>query len=191
MVVGSTLSLCSSDLPQIEVTFDIDANGIMNVSAQDKGTGKQMQITIQASGGLSDEEIDQMMKEAEENAEADKQKRELVEARNQAEGLIHATEKSLEEHGDKVDQGTRDGITAAIAALNEVLEGEDAAAIQEKSQALAEASMKLGEAIYKEQAEAANAEGGPDMEDAMAEADDGVVDAEFTDVTEDDDKKAS
>ena len=178
-------------MPQIEVTFDIDANGIVNVSAQDKGTGKQMQITIQASGGLSDEEIDQMMKEAEENAEADKQKRELVEARNQAEGLIHATEKSLEEHGDKVDQGTRDGITAAIAALNEVLEGEDAAAIQEKSQALAEASMKLGEAIYKEQAEAANAEGGPDMEDAMAEADDGVVDAEFTDVTEDDDKKAS
>ena len=180
-------------MPQIEVTFDIDANGIVNVSAQDKGTGTQMQITIQASGGLSDEEIDQMMKEAEENAEADKQRRELVEAKNQAEGLIHATEKSIEEHGDKVDDATKTAITDAIAAVKEVVEGEDAAVIQEKSQALAEASMKLGEAIYKDQAEAAAAA------DADAEADgagpgpddEGVVDAEFTDVTEDDDKKAS
>ena len=177
-------------MPQIEVTFDIDANGIVNVGAQDKGTGKQMQITIQASGGLSDEEIDRMMKEAEENAEADKQRRELVEAKNQAEGLIHATEKSIEEHGDKVDESTRDAITAAIAALKEVVEGEDVEAIQQKSQALAEASMKLGEAIYKESAEAqAAADAAADAGDGPV--DDGVVDAEFTDVTEDDDKKAS
>ncbi|MEM7742373.1 MAG: molecular chaperone DnaK [Pseudomonadota bacterium] len=177
-------------MPQIEVTFDIDANGIVNVSAQDKGTGKQMQITIQASGGLSDDEIDRMMKEAEENAEADKQRRELVEAKNQAEGLIHATEQSLEEHADKVDTETKDGITAAITALKETLEGEDSSAIQEKSQALATASMKLGEAIYKEQAEAAAAQDA----DGEQPADDGVVDAEFTDITEDDgkdDKKAS
>ncbi|MGD1923336.1 MAG: molecular chaperone DnaK [Paracoccaceae bacterium] len=179
-------------MPQIEVTFDIDANGIVNVSAQDKGTGKQMQITIQASGGLSDEEIDRMMKEAEENAEADKQRRELVEAKNQAEGLIHATEKSVEEHGDKVDDATKEGITAAIAALKEVLDGEDVEAIQQKSQALAEASMKLGEAIYKEQQEAAEAaDGEPEDVDVTAQKeDDGVVDAEFTDVT-DDDRKAS
>ena len=185
-------------MPQIEVTFDIDANGIVNVSAQDKGTGKQMQITIQASGGLSDDEIDRMMKEAEENAEADKQRREMVEAKNQGESLIHATEKSLEEHGEKVDQETRDGIVNAVGELKEALEGDDAEAIKAKSQALAEASMKLGEAIYKEQAEAAAATGeGPDMDDMAAadaardaQADDGVVDAEFTEV-EDDNKKAS
>ncbi len=185
-------------MPQIEVTFDIDANGIVNVSAQDKGTGKQMQITIQASGGLSDDEIDRMMREAEENAEADKQRREMVEAKNQAESLIHATEKSLEEHGDKVDQETRDGIVNAVGELKEAVEGDDAEAIKAKSQSLAEASMKLGEAIYKEQAEAAAEAGeGPDMDDMAAadaardaEADDGVVDAEFTEV-EDDNKKAS
>ena len=183
-------------MPQIEVTFDIDANGIVNVSAQDKGTGTQMQITIQASGGLSDEEIDQMMKEAEENAEADKQRRELVEAKNQGESLVHATEKSVEEHGDKVDEATRAAITTAIGELKEALEGEDVENIRTKSQSLAEASMKLGEAIYKEQADAAAAEGeGPDMDDmagAAAEqnADDDVVDAEFTEV-EDDNKKAS
>jgi len=181
-------------MPQIEVTFDIDANGIVNVSAQDKGTGKEMQITIQASGGLSDDEIDAMMKEAEENAEADKQRRELVEAKNQGEGLIHATEKSVEEHGDKVDDATKEGIAAAITALKEVIEGEDVEAIQQKSQALAEASMKLGEAIYKEQAEAAEA-AGADMDmgagdgGAPNDADD-VVDAEFTDVTDDDGRKA-
>ncbi|MEM7188883.1 MAG: molecular chaperone DnaK [Pseudomonadota bacterium] len=176
-------------MPQIEVTFDIDANGIVNVSAQDKGTGKQMNITIQASGGLSDDEIDRMMKEAEENAEEDKKRRELVEAKNQAEGLIHATEKSVEEHGDKVDEATRDGIAAAITALKEVLEGEDVEAIQQKSQALAEASMKLGEAIYKEQAEAAETADEAGEGEGPAEGDEGVVDAEFTDVT-DDDRKA-
>ncbi|MFK7942012.1 MAG: molecular chaperone DnaK, partial [Paracoccaceae bacterium] len=140
-------------MPQIEVTFDIDANGIVNVSAQDKGTGKQMQITIQASGGLSDEEIDQMMKEAEDNAEADKQRRELVEAKNQAEGLIHATEKSIEGHGDKVGENVKTSITTAIAALKEVVDGEAAAATTEKSQAPAEASITLGDALQQDQAE--------------------------------------
>ncbi len=178
-------------MPQIEVTFDIDANGIVNVSAQDKGTSKQMQITIQASGGLSDDEIDAMMKEAEENAEADKQRRELVEAKNQAEGLIHATEKSVEEHGDKVDQATLDGITEAITGLKDVVDGDDAEVITQKSQTLAEASMKLGEAIYKEHAAAAETEvpDGEPAEGAEAAADEDVVDAEFTDVT-DDDRKA-
>ncbi len=179
-------------LPQIEVTFDIDANGIVNVSAKDKGTGKEQKITIQASGGLSDDDIERMVKEAEENAEADKQKKDLAEARNQAESMVHATEKSLSEHGDKVDEETRDGITAAIADLKSALEGEDAPAIQEKSQALAEASMKLGEAIYKAQAETeadeSNAEAGTPGDGPVDESDD-VVDAEFEEV-EDDDKKS-
>src|SRR5690625_1656922 len=175
-------------MPQIEVAFDIDANGIVNVSAQDKGTGKQMQITIQASGGLSDEDIDRMMKEAEENAEADKKRRELVEAKNQGESLIHATEKSLGEHGDKVDEATREAISTALTSLKEAVEGDDLEAIQSRSQALAEASMKLGEAIYKEQAAAATESG--DAGDAGPQ-EEGVVDAEFTDVTEDSDKKAS
>lgn len=173
-------------MPQIEVAFDIDANGIVNVSAQDKGTGKQMQITIQASGGLSEDDIERMMKEAEENAEADKKRRELVEAKNQGESLIHATEKSLAEHGDKVDEATREAISTALTSLKEAVEGEDLEAIQSRSQALAEASMKLGEAIYKEQAasaESGDGDAGPEEE--------GVVDAEFTDVTEDSDKKAS
>ncbi|HLS18704.1 MAG TPA: Hsp70 family protein, partial [Paracoccaceae bacterium] len=174
-------------MPQIEVAFDIDANGIVNVSAQDKGTGKQMQITIQASGGLSDEDIDRMMKEAEENAEADKKRRELVEAKNQGESLIHATEKSLGEHGDKVDEDTREAISTALTSLKEAVEGDDLEAIQSRSQALAEASMKLGEAIYKEQAAAAES---GDTGDAEPQ-EEGVVDAEFTDVTEDSDKKAS
>jgi len=179
-------------MPQIEVTFDIDANGIVNVSAKDKGTNKEQRITIQASGGLSDSDIDRMVREAEENAEADKKKKALVEARNQAESLIHATEKSLKEHGDKVDEATREAITAAITDLKSVADGEDAEAIQTKAQALAEVSMKLGEAIYKAQAEteaaseaAAEEQGGPS---AAAEADEDVVDAEFEEV--DDDKKA-
>ena len=175
-------------LPQIEVTFDIDANGIVSVSAKDKGTNKEQRITIQASGGLSDDDIDRMVKEAEDNAEADKQRRELVEAKNQAESLVHATEKSVSEHGEKVDEATRTAITAAIAELKTVAEGEDLEAIKAKTQALAESSMKLGEAIYKEQAEAAAAEGAEPGE--TPEADDGVVDAEFEDVQEDD-KKAS
>jgi len=174
-------------VPQIEVTFDIDANGIVNVSARDKGTNKEQRITIQASGGLSDTDIDRMVKEAEENAEADKQRRALVEARNHAESLVHATERSLAEHGAKVDEATRTGITDAVTALKAVLDGEDAEEIKTRTQALAEASMKLGEAIYKSEAEAASAAGG---DDAAAAGKDDVVDAEFEEV-DDDGKKPS
>ncbi len=142
-------------VPQVEVTFDIDANGIVNVSAKDKATGKEQQIRIQASGGLSDADIEQMVKDAEANAEADKGRRELVEAKNQGEALIHAAEKSLADFGDKVGQTERDGIEAAIADLKTALEGDDLEAIREKSAALGQASMKLGEAMY-----AASADGG-------------------------------
>ena len=168
-------------VPQIEVTFDIDANGIVNVSAKDKGTGKEQQIRIQASGGLSDADIERMVKEAEQNADADKKKREAVEAKNQGESLIHSTEKSLKDYGDKVTAEEKAAIETAIADLKGVLEGDDAEAIKEKSATLAEASMKLGEAMYKQsQAEAeAKAEGGEQP------ADDDVVDAEFEEVKDD------
>ena len=167
-------------LPQIEVTFDIDANGIVSVGAADKGTGKEQKITIQASGGLSDDDIEAMVKDAEENAEADKDRRELVEARNQAEGLIHSTEKSMEEHGDKVDPTTVEAIELAIAALKDDLEDENAAASKIKAgiQNVTEAAMKLGEAIYKASQEAAengDADDGPIM-------DDDIVDADFEDL---------
>jgi molecular chaperone DnaK len=176
-------------LPQIEVAFDIDANGIVNVSARDKGTDKEQRITIQASGGLSDSDIERMVKEAEENAEADKKLKELVEARNQAESLIHATEKSVKEHGDKVDEATREAIATASEDLKAVLEAEDTEVIQAKSQTLAEASMKLGEAIYKAQAEEEAAAGEAEPADDMpAEEADDIVDAEFEEV--DDDKKS-
>ena len=172
-------------VPQIEVTFDIDANGIVNVSAKDRGTGKEQQIRIQASGGLSDADIEKMVKEAELNADADKKKRAAVEARNQGESLIHSTEKSLKDYGDKVSAEDKAAIEAAIAGLKGVLEGEDAEAIKEKSATLAEASMKLGEAMYKaSQAEAeAKAEGGDKPEDD-------VVDADFEEVKDDDKKSA-
>ncbi|MCL5776706.1 molecular chaperone DnaK [Limibaculum sp. FT325] len=172
-------------VPQIEVTFDIDANGIVNVSARDKGTNREQRITIQASGGLSDADIDRMVKEAEENADADKKRRALVEAKNHAESLVHATEKSLAEHGEKVDEATRSSITDAITALRGVLDGEDVEAIKAKTQALAEASMKLGEAIYKSEAESTAA---PDSDGAGSKDD--VVDAEFEEV-DDDGKKRS
>ncbi len=166
-------------LPQIEVTFDIDANGIVSVSAKDKGTNKEHKITIQASGGLSDDDIEAMVKDAEENAESDKEKRELIEARNQAESLVHSTEKSVEEHSDKVDPTTIEVIEMSVKNLKEALEDEDATAdaIKTRTQDLTEAAMKLGEAIYKTQAEEAEAEA------ASAEAgEDDVVDAEFEDL---------
>lgn len=176
-------------VPQIEVAFDIDANGIVNVSAKDKGTGVEQQIRIQASGGLSDEDIENMVKEAEANAEADKQKREVVEARNQAESLIHSTEKSLSEHGDKVSDEIKSDIEAAVADLKTALEGEDAEAIKEKTTALAEASMKLGEAMYQAQQEEAEADA---AEDAQRDSeDDDVVDADFEEVKDDDDGQKS
>ena len=171
-------------VPQIEVTFDIDANGIVSVSAKDKGTNKEQKITIQASGGLSDADIERMVKEAEENAEADKQRRALVDARNNGESLVHATEKSLKEHGDKVGADVKGAIETAMADLKAALEGEDAEAIKAKHQALMEASMKLGEAIYKAEAEAAQGAG-----DAAAEPEDGVVDADFEEVRDDDKKR--
>ena len=170
-------------LPQIEVTFDIDANGIVSVSAKDKGTNKEQKITIQASGGLSDDDIEQMVKDAEENAEADKKRRELVEAKNQAESLIHSTEKSMEEHSDKVDPTTIEAIELAIANLKEQLETEDAGKIKSGIQNVTEAAMKLGEAIYK--AEQAKAEGGsdaPESDEAPRGVDDDIVDADFEDL---------
>ncbi|MGA1275449.1 MAG: molecular chaperone DnaK [Gemmobacter sp.] len=170
-------------VPQIEVTFDIDANGIVSVSAKDKGTGKEQKITIQASGGLSDEEIDKMVRDAEANAEADRKRRDLVEARNHAESLLHSTRKSIAEHGDKVDPATVEAIEFAIGALEEAAKGEDAGKIRGAVQNLTEASMKLGEAIYKAQtaeAEAAGQGGAPG--DDPRPVDDDIVDADFEDL---------
>jgi len=173
-------------VPQIEVTFDIDANGIVQVSAKDKGTGKEQQIRIQASGGLSDADIERMVKEAEQNADADKQKREAVEAKNQGESLIHSTEKSLKDYGDKVSAEDKAAIETAITDLKGVLEGENAEVIKEKTASLAEVAMKLGEAMYKaSQAEAEAKAAGTDKA-----ADDDVVDADFEEVADDDKKSA-
>ncbi len=169
-------------VPQIEVTFDIDANGIVSVSAQDRATNKQMQITIQADGGLKDEDIEAMVKDAEANADADKQRRELVEARNNAEALVHNTEKQLEEHGDKVEADVKTEIETAMADLKAVTESDDAADIQAKHQALMTAAMKLGEAIYNSQ-QSEEAEG--DAAAAAASDGDDVVDADFEEVDED------
>ena len=166
-------------MPQIEVTFDIDANGIVSVSAKDKGTGKEQNITIQASGGLSDEDIENMVKDAEENAEADKERRELIEAKNQAESLIHSTEKSMEEHSDKVDPTTIEAIELAISALKEELETEDAGKIKSGIQNVTEAAMKLGEAIYKASQEDGENSG---KEPGSADFDDNIVDADFEDL---------
>ncbi len=171
-------------LPQIEVTFDIDANGIVNVSAKDKATGKEQAIRIQASGGLSDDEIENMVKDAEANADADKKRKALVEARNGAEAMVHQTEKQLEEFGDKVPAADKEAIEAALNELKEVKDGEDLEAIQQKTQALVQAAMKLGEAMYAaQQTEAAEGDAKAD-----AEGDDDVVDAEFSEV-DDENKK--
>ena len=175
-------------LPQIEVTFDIDANGIVSVSAKDKGTGKEQKITIQASGGLSDEDIEKMVRDAEENAEADKAKKDLVEAKNAAESLIHSTEKSMEEHGDKVDPTTIEAIELAIANLKEQLETDDAGKIRSGIQNVTEASMKLGEAIYKAQAEQSGDADPEDHDEGPRGVDDDIVDADFEDL--DNDKRA-
>ncbi len=175
-------------MPQIEVTFDIDANGIVSVSAKDKGTGKEQKITIQASGGLTDDEIEQMVKDAESNAEADKKRRDLVEAKNQAESLIHSTKKSLEEHSDKVDPTTVEAIELAIANLEEQMETEDAGKIRGGIQNVTEAAMKLGEAIYKAEQEKSGEEA-PEGDDEPRGVDDDIVDADFEDL--DDNKRAS
>ncbi|MFO1141950.1 MAG: molecular chaperone DnaK [Amaricoccus sp.] len=170
-------------IPQIEVTFDIDANGIVSVSAKDKGTNKEQKITIQASGGLSDADIEKMIKEAEENAEADKARRELVEAKNQAESLIHGTEKSVAEHGKLVDPTTVEAIELSIKTLKEAMEGEDPERIRARAQDLTEAAMKLGEAIYKAQAAETAGQGEPGS--TGQSPDDDVVDADFEDLGED------
>ena len=175
-------------VPQIEVTFDIDANGIVNVSAKDKGTGKEQQIRIQASGGLSEADIDQMVRDAEKFAEEDKKRREAAEARNQADSLVHATEKQLEEHGDKIDADTKAAVEAAIAETKTALEGDDHDAINAKAQALTDAAMKMGQQIYeKEQASAAGSDDAGRAAGSEASDDEEVVDAEFSEV--DDDKK--
>ena len=178
-------------VPQIDVTFDIDANGIVNVSAKDKGTGKEQQVRIQASGGISDAEVETMVKEAESHAEEDKKRRESAEARNQAEALVHSTEKTLKEYGDKVDEHDRETVQSDLEALKAAIEGEDPDDIAAKTEALTQSSMKLGEAMYQSQGEDATAEGSDEGETPDEENEDGgdaeVVDAEFEEV--DDDKK--
>ncbi len=177
-------------VPQIEVTFDIDANGIVNVSAKDKGTGKEQKIQIQASGGLSDEEINQMVKDAESNKEEDKKKREAVDARNQADTLIHSTEKNLKDHGGKVSDADKKAIEDASANLRNALKGTDVEEIKKKTQDLVQASMKLGEAIYKSQQ---GAKPGDAPKDAKKEdtKDDNVVDADFEEVKDENKEKSA
>jgi molecular chaperone DnaK len=176
-------------VPQIEVTFDIDANGIVNVSAKDKGTGKEQQIRIQASGGLADADIENMVKEAEQFAEEDKKRRAGAEAKNQAESLIHSTEKQLAEHGDKVEPEVKTEIETAIAEAKTAVEGGDAEQMTEKTNALAQAAMKLGEAMYKAQQAEPEASAGPEAEtpETAGPAEEEVVDAEFSEV--DDERK--
>jgi molecular chaperone DnaK len=180
-------------MPQIEVTFDIDANGIVNVSAKDKATGKEQQIRIQASGGLSEADIEKMVKDAEANAAEDKKRREAVDAKNHADALVHSTEKALAEHGSKIAESDRRAIEDAVSDLKEALKGDDAEAIKAKSNTLAQASMKLGEAMYKSQqagAEGGAAPGGEDAGAGEAKKED-VVDAEFTEVDDDKNNKKS
>jgi len=177
-------------VPQIEVTFDIDANGIVSVTAKDKATGKEQQIRIQASGGLSDADIQKMVKDAEAHAAEDKKRRESVEAKNQADALIHSTEKAMSEHGDKVSPDEKTAIEAALASLKDAVQGDDAEAIKEKTNTLAQASMKLGEAMYKaQQSEAAASDAAADG--AGKKPDDNVVDADFEEVDDNNKKGAA
>ena len=175
-------------VPQIEVTFDIDANGIVNVSAKDKGTGKEQKIQIQASGGLSEEEINKMVKEAESNKEADKKKREAVDSRNQADTLLHSTEKNLKEHGSKISEADKKAIESASSNLRNSLKGTDVEEIKKKTQELVQASMKMGEAIYKSQQSAKPGDAPKDTKQE-GKKDDNVVDADFEEVKEKDDNK--
>jgi molecular chaperone DnaK len=178
-------------VPQIEVTFDIDANGIVNVSAADKATGKEQSIRIQASGGLSDSDIDRMVKEAESHAEEDKKRRELVEVRNQAEALVHSTDKMLADFADKVSAEDKAAVEAAVAELKTAAEGEDVEAIKQKVDAVAQASMKLGEAMYQSAQGAGGGEGGPTADAGGGGSDEGVVDVDFEEAKDDDSKKSA
>ncbi|HEY0326584.1 MAG TPA: molecular chaperone DnaK, partial [Allosphingosinicella sp.] len=173
-------------VPQIEVTFDIDANGIVNVHAKDKGTGKEQQIRIQASGGLNDADIEKMVREAEQFAEDDKARREAAEAKNNAESLVHSTERQLEEHGDKIDAGLKGEIEGAVAEVKTALEGGDTETIKQKAQALAQSAMKLGQAIYEKDQQAQASPGAEQAGEAQTAAggDDDVVDAEYSEVDE-------
>ena len=175
-------------LPQIEVTFDIDANGIVNVSAKDKATNKEQKITIQASGGLSKEEIEKMIKDAELNAEQDKEKRELIDVKNQADSLSYTTEKSLKEHGDKVSDDEKKEIESALAELKEAIEKEDTKLMKERIETLTQRSMKLGEAVYKAQQSQAGADA-TETDDKKSD-DENIVEGTFTQVDEEDDKKS-
>jgi molecular chaperone DnaK len=173
-------------MPQIEVTFDIDANGIVNVSAKDKATGKEQQIRIQASGGLSESDIEKMIKEAEENAEADKKKRELIDARNQADGLIHQTEKNVKEHGDKIPEDDKKKIESDLEELKKVKDSEDLEAVKSKTEQLVQSSLKLGEAIYKQNPQGEAPQPDPSgSEPSSDKKDEKVVDADFEEVDED------
>ena len=175
-------------VPQIEVTFDIDANGIMHVHAKDKGTGKEASIRIEAGSGLSEEEIERMKKDAEAHAEEDKQKKEQIETRNRADALVYSTEKALKEHGDKVDEATRKSIEDGVADLKKALEGDDIEAIKKAEEELAQRSQKLGEEVYKQMqadASAGEAAGGA----AEGSASDAAQDAEVVDAEVVDDKK--
>ena len=177
-------------VPQIEVTFDIDANGIVNVSAKDKGTGKEQKIQIQASGGLSDEEISKMVKDAEANKEEDKKKREAVDARNQADTLVHSTEKNLKEHGAKVSEADKKAIETAASNLRNALKGTDVEEIKKKTQELVQSSMKLGEAIYKSQ-QSAKPGDAPKDNKPEGKKDDNVVDADFEEVKDENKEKSA
>jgi len=178
-------------VPQIEVTFDIDANGIVNVSAKDKGTGKEQKIQIQASGGLSDDEIEKMVKDAEANKEADKKKRESVDVRNQADTLIHSTEKNLKEHGSKISDAEKKAIEDGSNLLKEALKGEDIEDIKKKTETLVQASMKLGEAIYKSQQNTKSDSNKDDGKDEKGKKDDNVVDADFEEVKDENKEKSA
>ena len=178
-------------VPQVEVTFDIDANGIVNVSAKDKGTGKEQKIQIQASGGLSDEEIEKMVKDAEANKEADKKKRESVDVRNQADTLIHSTEKNLKDHGAKISDAEKKAIEDGLSALKEALKGEDIEDIKKKTEALVQSSMKLGEAIYKSQQNVKPDSNKDDGKDDKGKKDDNVVDADFEEVKDENKEKSA
>ncbi len=176
-------------VPQIEVTFDIDANGIVNVGAKDKGTGKEQAISIKADGGLSDEEVENMVKDAEANAESDKKRREEIDAKNNAEALVNSTEKSLSEHGDKISEDEKKAIEDALKEAKEALEGDDIEAIKSKSESLSTVAMKLGEAMYKAEQEKQTTTDGDANNDSDKPADSDVVDAEFSNVKEEDKKE--
>jgi len=180
-------------VPQIEVTFDIDANGIVSVSAKDKGTGKEQKIQIQASGGLSEDEINKMVKDAEANKESDKKKRESVDVRNQADTIIHTTEKSLKEHGNKISEAEKKAIETEISHLRNALKGTDAEEVKKKTQSLIQVSMKLGEAVYKSQQKGAEKKGAQSTKDPddKSKEKDNVVDADFEEVKDKDDKEKS